>query len=120
MKKIFRKLPFALAMLLVAACNDGIKSYDGLYIVGTQGKEVTTTLTVDDVPSAIAVNVAASELAKENINVELKAAPELVESFNKEHHKNYVLLPQTPRRPSWAASTFRIRGHSSPSLTSKP
>ena len=94
MKKIFRKLPFALAMLLVAACNDGIKSYDGLYIVGTQGKEVTTTLTVDDVPSAIAVNVAASELAKENINVELKAAPELVESFNKEHHKNYVLLPQ--------------------------
>ena len=94
MKKIFRKLPLALAMLLVAACNDGIKSYDGLYIVGTQGKEVTTTLTVDDVPSAIAVNVAASELAKENINVELEAAPELVESFNKEHHKNYVLLPQ--------------------------
>jgi len=94
MKKIFRKLPLALAMLLVAACNDGIKSYDGLYIVGTQGKEVTTTLTVDDVPSAIAVNVAASELAKQNINVELKAAPELVESFNKEHHKNYVLLPQ--------------------------
>ena len=48
-----------------------------------QGKEVTTTLTVDDVPSAIAVNVAASETVEQNTTVTLKAAPELVDAFNK-------------------------------------
>lgn len=111
MKKIITKLPALLAILVASACSNGIKTYDGLYIVGTQGKEVTTTLTVDDVPSAIAVNVAASETVEQNTTVTLKAAPELVEAFNKEHHKNYELLPQEAYKLENAAQTIAQGKH---------
>ena len=43
MKKIITKLPALLAILVATACSNGIKTYDGLYIVGTQGKEVYHT-----------------------------------------------------------------------------
>ena len=111
MKKIITKLPALLAILVATACSNGIKTYDGLYIVGTQGKEVTTTLTVDDVPSAIAVNVAASETVEQNTTVTLKAAPELVDAFNKEHHKNYELLPQEAYKLENAAQTIAQGKH---------
>lgn len=94
MKHIIRLIPILMTLLLISACKEGIESYDGLYIVGTQGKEVTATLTVDDVPSAIAVNVAASEPTHSDVTIDMKVEPQLVESFNKTHNKNYELLPQ--------------------------
>ena len=56
--------------------------------------KVIATLTVDDVPSAIAVNVAASEPTHSDVTIDMKVEPQLVESFNKTHNKNYELLPQ--------------------------
>lgn len=44
MKHIIRLIPILMTLLLISACKEGIESYDGLYIVGTQGKEVTATL----------------------------------------------------------------------------
>ena len=93
MKSIVGKLPILLSILLWVACKNSPGYYDGVYIVGTEGKDVTAALTVDDVPSAIGINVASSSLATENLTIDMKVNPELVETFNKEHHKNYELLP---------------------------
>ncbi len=95
MKTRFKQLSLLLVLLLLAACQESQKYYDGVYIVGTEGKEITTTLTVDELPSALGINVASSTVAEEDVMVEMAVQPELVESFNRIHHKNYEVLPQS-------------------------
>lgn len=95
MKIKFKQLPLFFVLLLLAACQESQKYYDGVYIVGTEGKEITTTLTVDELPSALGINVASSTVAEEDVMVEMAVQPELVESFNRIHHKNYEVLPQS-------------------------
>lgn len=94
MKKLIYRIATVTLLLSLAACQESQKYYDGVYIMGTEGKEVTATLTVDDLPSAIAVNVASSDITQDDVTVSMKESPELVESFNKKFHKNYVLLPK--------------------------
>lgn len=83
-----------LLLILLSACQESQEYYEGIYIVGTEGKELTATLTVDELPSSIGINVAASCTVDETIEVEMSAKPELIETFNKEHKKNYAVLPQ--------------------------
>src|SRR3712207_5089972 len=96
MKNISFKL-LALSLLFVlslSACKDRQKYYEGVYIVGTEGKDVTATLTVDALPSAIGINVASSDLVNQDVRVNMEVRDDLVEAFNQEHHKNYSVLPK--------------------------
>ncbi|MCI7309578.1 MAG: DUF1735 and LamG domain-containing protein [Prevotella sp.] len=95
MKFRIKQIATALCLTLLASCQESPTYYDGVYIVGTEGKDVTTTLTVDDLPSAIGVQVASSTIVEEDVSVNLTVRPDLVESFNNTHHKNYEVLPES-------------------------
>lgn len=92
MKTIYNWIWLAAAMALTA-CQKSQEYYEGVYIVGTEGKEVTASLVVDEGPAALGINVAASNVVNEDLEVTLQSKPELVASFNKEYKKNYELLP---------------------------
>lgn len=85
--------------LFLFSCQKSQEYYEGIYIIGADAKEPIATLTVDDLPSAIGVNVAASCTLEEDVTIDMKAAPELVSMFNQLHKKNYEILP---------ASTYEI------------
>ena len=92
MKLTYINLLMLLCVLLFS-CQKNQEYYEGIYIIGAEEKNPSATLTVDELPSAIGVNVAASCTVKEQVTVELKGNPELVEYYNKTFHKNYELLP---------------------------
>ncbi|KGI59643.1 DUF1735 and LamG domain-containing protein [Prevotella sp. S7 MS 2] len=96
MKKIsIKNLSLVLLMALATvACKEERSTYDGVYIVGTEDKSVTATLTVDDVPSAIGINVASSAVVDNDVQIQMEVRNDLVALFNKEHHKNYEVLPE--------------------------
>lgn len=78
----------------MAGCQKSQEYYEGVYVVGAEKLLPVVNLTVDELPSAIGVKVAASCKMGENLGVQMKASPELVTSFNKEYGKNYELLPE--------------------------
>lgn len=83
------------ASLLMIACQNSQEYYEGVYIVGAQGINPTATLTVDDLPSAIGVNVASSNVVEEDMTVEMEVRKDLVEHYNSTYKKNYQLLPES-------------------------
>lgn len=94
MKLNIRNMALALATLLAVSCQKSQEYYEGVYVVGADKLLPVANLTVDELPSAIGIKVAASCRVENNVEVEMKANPELVASFNKEYKKNYELLPQ--------------------------
>lgn len=94
MKIGIKQIAAVLCATLFGACQESQKYYDGVYIVGTEGKDITTTLTVDELPSAIGVQVASSTIVQEDVHINMVVRPDLVESFNKTYHKNYEVLPE--------------------------
>lgn len=85
---------FAMSLLMLA-CQKSQEYYEGVYIVGAQGVNPTATLTVDELPSAIGVNVASSNIVKEDLTVEMEVRKDLVEYYNRTYKKNYELLPES-------------------------
>ncbi len=94
MKLNIRNIAFALIAVLAVSCQKSQEYYEGVYVVGADKLLPIANLTVDELPSAIGVKVASSCRVEENLEVEMKASPELVETFNKEYKKNYELLPE--------------------------
>ncbi|EJW98433.1 lipoprotein [gut metagenome] len=78
----------------MVSCQKSQEYYEGVFVVGADKLLPIANLTVDELPSAIGVKVASSCKVEEDVQVEMKASPELVESFNQAYKKNYELLPQ--------------------------
>ena len=94
MKLNIRNIALALVTVLAVSCQKTQEYYDGVYVVGADKLLPVANLTVDELPSAIGIKVASSCKLQENVEIEMKASPELVSSFNQEYKKNYELLPQ--------------------------
>lgn len=84
-----------LFILQLFSCQKSQEYYEGLYIIGAEQKNPVASLTIDELPSAIGVNVAASCTVNEDVTVDLKANPSLVSSYNQIYKKNYELLPES-------------------------
>lgn len=95
MKQSIKNILLSLLVLLIASCQESQKYYEGVYVVGADQLTPIANLTVDELPSAIGVKVASSCAVGGNVEVSMKASPELVESFNKEYKKNYEVLPES-------------------------
>ena len=82
-----------MALFVLCSCQNSQKYYDGVFVVGAEGENPTTVLTVDELPSAIGVNVKSSSVVTEEVIVRMQARPDLVEFFNNTYKKNYKILP---------------------------
>ncbi|WP_287827453.1 DUF1735 and LamG domain-containing protein [Bacteroides sp.] len=89
-----KKLYIILFFFILLGCQKSQEYYDGVFIVGADADNPTTTLTVDDLPSAIGVNVKASCVVDEDVTINMAERTDLVEHFNKTFKKNYELLPK--------------------------
>lgn len=99
MKTMSVKIKYCILTVLVSvltfSCQMSPKYYDGVYIIGADKLSPISNLTIDELPSAIGVNVASSCLVAEDVQVNMVVKPELVKVFNKEFKKNYELLPES-------------------------
>ena len=78
--------------MIFFSCKDAAEYHDVLFISGTE-ESTSRMFTVDVAPSEIAFSVTASDRVGELIEITVKENLNLVESYNKEFHKNYEALP---------------------------
>lgn len=81
-------------ILMLSSCDDGLEYYNGVYINGAQGADPIVTVALDqDLPKRVELVVAASEIAKNDITVELKVDESFVEKYNTKFQTKYTMLP---------------------------
>ncbi len=78
--------------MIFFSCKDAAEYHDVLFISGTE-ESTSRMFTVDVAPSEIAFSVTAPDRVGELIEITVKENLNLVESYNKEFHKNYEALP---------------------------
>ena len=83
-------------LLVLTSCDNGLKYYNGVYIKGAEGADPAITVSLDEnLPKNVELVVAASEIAKEDITVELIADESYVEKYNKKFQTKYSMLPES-------------------------
>ena len=103
-------LYFVMAFLMIA-CQNSQEYYEGIYIVGTEDLDPTAKLTVDELPSAIGVNVASSCPLESDLEVSLEVRKDLVAYYNETYQKNYELLPDGSYKIENASLTIESGKH---------
>lgn len=82
------------AMALLAGCANVDEPYDAIYITDAQTVSYKT-VTVDETPQSVQFTVSSSVKAGDDIQVELEVRPELLEQFNRDNGKNYLMAPES-------------------------
>lgn len=91
MKKYILGSLAAVAMILTG-CSNGTDFNDAVFVTGTLSSQNVRFLV--DGQSEMGLTVTSSAKAEGDINVTLKAAPELLEAYNKKTGRNYQLPPE--------------------------
>lgn len=90
MKKIFLSSLAVLAMIMTG-CSDGEKFSDAVFVTGTLTSENVRFLVEGQ--SSMGLTVTSSAKAAEDIQIEMAAAPELLEAYNAKTGKTYIAPP---------------------------
>lgn len=102
---------YLMTAFLIVACQNSPEYYEGVYVVGAEDLDPAAKLTVDDLPSAIGVNVAASCALENDLEVSLEVRKDLVAHYNETYKKNYELLPDGSYKIDNASLTIENGKH---------
>lgn len=95
MKKLFKYIPILLATWLIVACqnNDEADFKNKAFI---DGKTFTTETIVKGAGSMVkSLTLSTSRPAEKDLNATFKAAPQMVDTYNKAYYNKAVLLPDS-------------------------
>ncbi len=80
-----------LLLSLLGSCKNAEPFQDAIYFTGTE-KSATTRFAIDG-PTSMGISVSASDKVQKDMNIQLKASPELLEAYNQQNNKKYKVLP---------------------------
>lgn len=95
MKKLFKYIPILLATWLIVACqnNDEADFKNKAFI---DGKTFTTETIIKGAGSMVkSLTLSTSRPAEKDLNATFKAAPQMVDTYNKAYYNKAVLLPDS-------------------------
>ncbi len=95
MKKLFKYVPILLATWLIVACqnNDEADFKNKAFI---DGKTFTTETIIKGAGSMVkSLTLSTSRPAEKDLNATFKAAPQMVDTYNKAYYNKAVLLPDS-------------------------
>ena len=95
MKKLFKYVPVLLAAVLMTACqnNDEADFKSKAFI---DGKTFTTETIIKGAGSMVkSLTLSTSRPAEKEVNATFKAAPQLLDTYNKAYYSKAVLLPDS-------------------------
>lgn len=95
MKTNYLYIILSAIIFMLPSCDDGLEYYNGVYISGAEGADPIVTVALDqEMPKRVELVVAASEIAKNDITVELKVDESFVEKYNTKFQTKYTMLPE--------------------------
>lgn len=77
---------------LLLSCKNADDFQDMIYFTGTE-KSTTAKFAIDG-PTNIGISITASTKVESDIAVQVKAAPEMIDGYNKANDKQYMALPE--------------------------
>lgn len=83
----------ALLAVLINGCVNVVEPYDAIYMTDAQN-DTYKTITIDTPPDGTAFTVSSSVKASRDIAIELEVRPDLIDSFNSQYGKNYIMAPE--------------------------
>ncbi|MCM1177071.1 MAG: DUF1735 and LamG domain-containing protein [Bacteroidales bacterium] len=89
-----RHLAGALALgAILTGCTNVAEPYEAIYMTDAQS-DTYKTITIDTPPEGIAFTVSSSVKAPQDITIELEVRADLLEAYNRQYGKNYVMAPE--------------------------
>lgn len=81
-----------LIFCLLLSCKNADDFQDMIYFTGTD-KSTTTKFTIDG-PTNMGISISASTKVTQDVGIQVKAAPEMVDAYNKKNDRKYKPLPE--------------------------
>lgn len=83
-------------LIVFTSCDNGLKYQNGVYIKGAEEADPAITVALDEhLPKNVELVVASSEIATNDISIELVTDASYIEKYNKKFQTKYSMLPDS-------------------------